>query len=53
MKLPRLERLYQPKIKLFFFKIRALKFILQILSSNFYLRASLDKLFSFKLSKTC
>ena len=42
-----------PKIKLFFFKVRFLKFILQILSSDFYLRVSFAKLLNFKLSKIC
>ena len=49
---PRLWRLPK-KLKLFFFKVRVSKFILQILSSNFYLRISFAKLFNLKLSKTC
>ena len=44
---------FKPKNKAIFFKVWALKFILQSVSSNFYLGASFAKLFNFKLSKTC
>ena len=39
---------FKPKNKAIFFKVWALKFILQILSSNFYLRASFAKLLRFQ-----
>ena len=53
MKLPRFERLYQTQNKAIFLQSSSFKFILQVLSSNFYLRASFAKLFNFKLSKSC